>query len=170
VKPDSELIFGYPLIYAVEPEQIQFSPQEVSVLKRYFRQGGTLFVQDFHGDEEFKLFMTQIRKVLPNETVIELPISHQIFHTIYNINTIEQILNDNIAECRDCDKFEGGESGRIPKFFAMYDEFEHMNVIMAWNNDLGEGIENLNDPEYPLHMAASGAKYLVNIIVYMMTH
>ncbi len=170
VKADSEMIFLYPLIYAVEPEQMQLSPKEISVLKRYFANGGTLLVNDFHGDEEMAAFMTQIRKVLPDEFFFEMTTDHSIFHDYYDINTIEQVLNDVVAECQDCDKFEGGESGRTPHFYAMQDRKGNINVIMAWNNDLFEGIENISDKEYPAHMAVYGAKMAVNMILYVLTH
>ena len=44
------------------------------------------------------------------------------------------------------------------------------NVLMAWNEDLGDGLEWADDPEYPANYSAFAFKFVSNVIVYAMTH
>jgi len=41
---------------------------------------------------------------------------------------------------------------------------------MAWNTDLGDGLEWANDPDYPENYSAYAFKLLSNVIVYSMSH
>ena len=93
-----------------------------------------------------------------------------MFHAFYDIDSIIQVTNDGIAKCRDCDQWENGPSGRIPKILAIFDDRGRMNVLMAWNTDLGDGLEWADDPAYPSAYSTYSFKFLTNVIVYAMTH
>jgi len=41
---------------------------------------------------------------------------------------------------------------------------------MAWNTDLGDGLEWADDPSYPASYSTYAFKFLTNAIVYTMTH
>ncbi len=41
---------------------------------------------------------------------------------------------------------------------------------MAWNTDLGDGLEWADDPDYPAKYSAYSFKFLTNVVVYAMTH
>src|SRR5215471_4887355 len=115
VEPSSPQIFMYPLVYSVEPEQMVLGDEDAANLREYLSRGGLWFADDFHGDEEFNQFVAQIHRVLPDAKIVELNTSHPLFHCFYDINTIVQVTNDGIAKCRECDQWENGPSGRIPK-------------------------------------------------------
>jgi hypothetical protein len=170
VSPSSRDIFKYPLIYSVEPEQMMLGPADITNLQVYLSRGGIWFADDFHGDEEFDLFLQQIRRVLPDAKPVELDISHPLFHCFYDIENIVQVTNDSIAKCRDCDQWENGPSGKVPKVFAIFDPHGRINVLMAWNEDLGDGLEWADDPEYPANYSTYSFKFVTNVIVYSMTH
>jgi hypothetical protein len=170
VNPASPALFDYPLIYSVEPEQMVLGRREVENLREYLARGGFWFTDDFHGDEEFDQFLTQLRKVIPDAKPIELTTSHPLFHCFYDINEIIQVTNDSIAECPECDQWENGPSGRIPKDFAVFDEHGRMIVLMAWNTDLGDGLEWADDPKYPAEYSAYAFRFISNVVVYAMSH
>ncbi len=163
-------LFNYPLIYSVEPEQMVLGPEDAANLQEYLSRGGFWFADDFHGDEEMHQFLRQIDRVVPDATIVELDTTHPLFHAFYNIDTIIQVTNDGIAKCRECDQWENGPSGRIPKVFAVYDEHGRINILMAWNTDLGDGLEWADDPTYPANYSTYSFKFLTNVIVYAMTH
>ena len=129
-----------------------------------------IFADDFHGNEEFDLFWEQIQRVLPESSLVELDISHPIFHCFYDIPKIIQVTNDGIAECRECDQWENGPSGKVPKMFAVLDQRHRISVLMAWNTDLGDGLEWADDRNYPTEYATFAFKFLTNLIVYTMSH
>jgi len=170
VSPDSPDIFNYPLIYSVEPEQMVLTPNDAHNLREYLARGGFWFADDFHGDEELNQFLKQIRLVIPGATVIELDTSHPLFHAFYDIDSVIQVTNDGIAKCRDCDQWENGPSGRIPKILGIFDDRGRLNVLMAWNTDLGDGLEWADDPAYPVLYSTYSFKFVTNVIVYAMTH
>ena len=170
VSSDSPDIFNYPLIYSVEPEQMVLTPKDARNLREYLARGGFWFADDFHGDEELNQFLEQIGRVIPGARLVELDTSHPLFHAFYDIDSIIQVTNDEIAKCRDCEQWENGPSGRIPKVFAIFDDLGRMKVLMAWNTDLGDGLEWADDPAYPAVYSTYSFKFLTNVIVYTMTH
>jgi len=170
VDPSSPIIFDFPLIYSVEPEQMVLRPADVSNLRDYLARGGLWFADDFHGDEEFNQFMIQVRRVLPGATPVELDVSHPLFHCFFDIDKIIQVTNDSIAKCGECDQWENGPSGKEPKVFGILDDHGRVNVLMAWNTDLGDGLEWADDPTYPAEYSKYSFKFMTNVIVYSMSH
>ena len=106
LEPSSPDIFKYPLLYTVEPEQMVLRQTDIANLAEYLARGGLWFADDFHGNEEFDLFWEQIQRVLPESSLVELDISHPIFHCFYDIPKIVQVTNDGIAKCRQCEQWE----------------------------------------------------------------
>jgi len=170
VEPSGPDVFRYPLIYSVEPEQMVLGPREITTLREYLDRGGLWFADDFHGDEEYDQFLQQIRKVIPGASPVELDVSHPLFHCFYDIEEVIQVPNDSIAKCAECEQWENGPSGRIPKVFAVLDQHERIKVLMAWNTDLGDGLEWADDPEYPAYYSKYAFKFVSNVIVYTMSH
>jgi Domain of unknown function (DUF4159) len=163
-------IFNYPLIYTVEPEQMVLSQGDAEILRQYLDRGGMWFADDFHGDYEFNQFVEQINRVIPHAAIVELDTSHPLFHAAYDIDTIVQVTNDAIAECPECDQWENGPSGKIPKVFAVHDHRGRIIILMAWNTDLGDGLEWADDPAYPAYYSTYAFKFVTNLVVYAMTH
>jgi len=163
-------IFDYPLIYSVEPEQMILGPRDIANLREYLARGGLWFADDFHGDEEYEQFLHQIQRVIPGASPVELDTSHPLFHCFYDIDKIIQVTNDSIAKCPDCEQWENGPSGRIPKVFGVFDQDGRIKVLMAWNTDLGDGLEWADDPLYPAYYSAYAFKFVSNVIVYAMSH
>jgi len=170
VDPASPVIFNYPFIYSVEPEQMGLGPQEIANLREYLARGGLWFADDFHGDEEFDQFLKQLRLVIPDAKPVELTISHPLFHCFYDIDQIIQVTNDSIAKCSECDQWENGPSGKIPKVFAIFDQSGRIVVLMAWNTDLGDGLEWADDREYPGEYSAYAFRFVSNVVVYALSH
>lgn len=170
IDSSSPNMFDYPLIYSVEPEQMDLGPADVTNLRRYLSRGGIWFADDFHGDEEFCQFLEQIRRVLPDASPVELDTSHPLFHTFYDIDRIIQVTNNGIAECQECDQWENGPSGKDPKVFAILDQHQRISILMAWNTDLGDGLEWADDRRYPANYSKYAFKFVTNVIVYAMTH
>jgi len=169
-EPSKDDIFQYPLIYSVEPEQMILGERDITNLREYLNRGGLWFADDFHGDEEYDLFLQQIRRVLPEASPVELDTSHPLFHCFYDIDKIVQVTNDSIAKCTACEQWENGPSGKIPKVFAVFDQKGRIKVLMAWNTDLGDGLEWADDPEYPAYYSTYAFKFVSNVIVYAMSH
>jgi hypothetical protein len=170
VEPSSRALLDFPLIYSVEPEQMVLRPNDIANLRLYLERGGLWFADDFHGDEEFDAFLQQLRRVIPDAEPVELTTSHPLFHCFYDIDKIIQVTNDSIAKCAECDQWENGPSGKEPKVFAIFDAKGRISVLMAWNTDLGDGLEWADDPQYPATYSAYAFRFLSNVVVYSMSH
>jgi len=170
VEPSSPDLFNFPMVYSVEPEQMVLGADDAANLREFLARGGLWFADDFHGDEEFNQFVTQIHRVLPDAKIVELDVSHPLFHCFYNIEKIIQVTNDGIAKCKECDQWENGPSGKEPKVFAVLDQQGRISILMAWNTDLGDGLEWADDPTYPAPYSTYAFKFVTNVIVYAMTH
>src|SRR5437870_4151300 len=115
-------------------------------------------------------FPTRRSSDLPWASPVELDTSHPLFHCFYDIDEIIQVTNDSIAKCPECEQWENGPSGKIPKVFAIFDQDGRISILMAWNTDLGDGLEWADDPSYPASYSTYAFKFLTNAIVYTMTH
>jgi hypothetical protein len=54
--------------------------------------------------------------------------------------------------------------------FAVYDDRGRIVVLLAWNTDLGDGLEWADDPEYPAEYSAYAFRFISNVVVYTMSH
>src|SRR3712207_5264968 len=68
-----ERIFEYPLLYFVEPGFMDLSDEEAARLREYVMRGGFLFFDDFWGEAEWENVQTQMKKVLPEYEIKDLP-------------------------------------------------------------------------------------------------
>ncbi|GAI46040.1 unnamed protein product, partial [marine sediment metagenome] len=74
--------FSYPYLYMTGHGNIKFSDEEVLRLRRYLQSGGFLHADDNYGMD--KSFRREIKRVFPNNELIELPFNHPIFHIFYD--------------------------------------------------------------------------------------
>src|SRR5207247_6411146 len=64
VSPASGLIFNYPLIYSVEPEQMVLGPSDITNLREYLAMGAIRLADDFHGDDVYTTLMIVNHRVV----------------------------------------------------------------------------------------------------------
>ena len=86
-----EELFDYPFIYIIEPGRLMFSEEEVVALRRYLNKGGFLMVDDFWGEDEWDNFHREIKRVFPDREPEEVPLEHEIFHIVYDLDKKPQI-------------------------------------------------------------------------------
>ena len=65
VNLDSDDIFNYPWVYAVQVQTWSFTDEEAKRLREYLLKGGFLMVDDFHGTADWENFMNGMRQVFP---------------------------------------------------------------------------------------------------------
>jgi len=165
-----ETIYRYPFLYVVEPEQMNLSETQVLLLREWLARGGFLWLDDFHGDYEMQTVQNVLARILPGSEILELWPQHPLFHCFFRIDKIERVLNDQLAMCTGCEKWENGPSGETPKVFAIFDKSGNISVLMVWNSDTGDGLEFADNPKYPIDMAMFAARLMTNIVVYATTH
>jgi len=166
---DPEL-FNYPFIYMLEPGRLVFSEDEVECLRCYLLNGGFLMVDDFWEEDEWDNFYYEIKRVFPDREPVELPLSHAIFHAVFDLKEKPQIPSIGIA-------LEYGvtyerNDARTPHYKALYDDKGRMMAIICHNTDLGDGWEREGENEWYFHEFSEKKAYPlgINIVFYAMTH
>ena len=71
-------IINYPFIHMTGHGNVIFSPQEQKNLRTYLLGGGFLHIDDNYGMDKF--IRPQLKKLFPELNLVELPVSHPIYH------------------------------------------------------------------------------------------
>jgi hypothetical protein len=91
-------LFDYPYIYAVEVGQMELNQEEADRLREYLLRGGFWHVDDFWGLRQWDQFERQMKKIFPDRPIVDLPLTHEVFHTFFDIKEILQPPNDYQGE------------------------------------------------------------------------
>ena len=163
-----EKLFQYPYVYAVEVGYMNLSIPEAERLREYLLRGGFMHADDFWGLYEFRNFQREMAKVFPDRRMEELPLTHEIFHTFYDVNTVMQIPNVSNA-CRGGRTWEDPSDTR-PRIFGIKDDQERLMVVVTYNSDLGDAWEYMDLPCYPEKYSGQAYRMGINFMIYSMTH
>lgn len=166
-------LFDYPFIYIVEPGQLVFSEEEVKILRRYLLNGGFLMVDDFWGEDEWYNFYREIKRVFPTREPVELPLSHPIFHAVFDLKEKPQIPSIGVAlQGRSYGITWERDDARVPHYKAIYDDKGRIMSIICHNTDLGDGWEREGEDEWYFREFSEKKAYPlgINIVFYAMTH
>jgi hypothetical protein len=156
----------YPFLYAVEVGRMALNESEVSGLRDYLLAGGFLVVDDFWGSYEWANFEAEMARVLPGRPIVDLPLDHPLFSTVYEIDELLQVPGVHNA---------GGDrtwerDGYTPACRGIYDDAGRLLVVVNWNTDLGDAWEWAENPYYPLRFSTFAYQLGINAIVYGMSH
>jgi len=89
VEAGSNDIFNYPFVHMTGHGNVVFSNAEVENLRTYLLGGGFLHIDDNYGMNEY--IRVELKKVFPNQELVELPSNHPVFHQKYNFNGLPKI-------------------------------------------------------------------------------
>ena len=163
---DSDKIYDYPWVYAVQVANWSFTDDEAKRLREYLLKGGFLMVDDFHGTEDWDRFMAGMRQVFPDRPVEDLADSDEIFHVLYDLSNRFQIPGEQYVNTgRTYEK-----DGYVPKWRAIRDDKGRIMVAICHNMHLGDAWEWADIAEYPENFSSMAFRIGVNYIVYGMTH
>lgn len=163
---DSDEIYDYPWIYAVEVGYWQISDSQAKRLRDYLDRGGFLMADDFHGTREWDAFMEGLRRIFPDRPVVELEDSSRIFHVLYDLP--DRIQIPGVFYIRRGVTYE--RDGIEPRWRAVFDDKGRIQVAICHNMDLGDAWEWADLPEYPEKFTSMAYRIGINYILYSMTH
>jgi Domain of unknown function (DUF4159) len=160
-------IYNWPFLYAVEVGHWALTDTEINMLRDYLLHGGFLMVDDFHGTEEWAVFMASMGRVFPDRPIVDLQPDNPIFHVLYDIN-------DRLQAPGSWNWFENHRTyekdGYNPEFRGILDDKGRVMVAICHNMDLGDAWEWSDDPRYPEKFAGFAYRIAVNYTIYDMTH
>jgi hypothetical protein len=189
---DPEL-FDYPWIYMVEPGGLSLKDEEIPILRKYLLNGGVLMADDFWGQKQWDNFERNIKRALPEREFTELPMSHPLFHCVFDLkgpkNSLQtpnvrqgiRSLNPNNRDYGvtweyyhdDYDNYDGsGAAAHDMHVRAIFDDHERIMVIATHNCDNGDSWEREGEDDGFFHEFSEkrGFPLGINIIFYLMTH
>ena len=79
VEATGDELFAYPFLFLTGHGNIALSEAEVRTLRTYLEQGGFLYADDDYGMDG--AFRRELARILPGETLVELPFSHPLYAT-----------------------------------------------------------------------------------------
>lgn len=151
-------LFKFPLAYMSEPGYWTQTDQEAENLRRYLQKGGFLIFDDFRGGDWVN-FENELKRVLPDARVVELDITNPIFHSFFDVETLDFV------------QFYGrGEKALFLGVFEDNDPQKRLLLIANYNNDIGEYWEYSDTGWTPIDLSNEAYKLGVNYVVYGMTH
>ena len=166
IRLDDPNVRRFPFLYALEVGDMYMSEAEAQGLRDYLLAGGFLMIDDFWGTWEWSNFEAEIRRVLPEHPIVDIPLSHPIFNTVYNIDEIVQVPSIGNAQGGPTWERDGYE----PQVKGIFDDDGRLMVMINWNTDIGDAWEWAESPYYPLRYSTYAIEITINIIVYAMSH
>jgi hypothetical protein len=125
VEPGSPEIFDYPFIHMTGHGNVVFSNEEAENIRNYLMAGGFLHVDDNYGLDPF--FRREVKKLFPNEELIEIPFTHPIYHQKFN-------FNNGLPKVHEHDK-------NPPQGFGIVVD-GRLLLFYSYESDLGDGWES----------------------------
>ncbi len=153
VEANSYEIFEYPIVYLTGHGNMEFSPEEINILRDYLLGGGFLFMDDNYGLHKFA--MREMKKIFPKITPVSLPVSHPLFYQVFS-------FPQGLPKIHEHD-------GKPAQLFGWFVN-NRLVAVLTYEADLGDGWEDPivhNDPE-PIRQKA--LKIGTNILYYVFTH
>src|SRR6185369_15916734 len=88
---DDGPMFDYPWLYAVEVGHWGISPEQGKKIREFLDRGGFLMVDDFHGTQEWAVFMEGMRQIFPDRSIVDIPDDDPIFHNVSDLSHRVQV-------------------------------------------------------------------------------
>ena len=167
IDPDSDELFNWPWLYAVEVGHWELTDSQAQRVRKYLDRGGFLMVDDFHGEQEWAVFMESLRRVFPDQLPMEIPDSDPIFHVIFDLEKRIQVPGyQYVRSGRTYERIDGTQA----HWRGIFDDKGRVQVAICHNVDLGDAWEWSDAPEYPEPFAGMAYRIGLNYITYAMTH
>ena len=145
----------FPVAYMSEPGFWTMNDAEAEGFRAYLQKGGFVIFDDFRGDHRDNL-VHQMRRVLPDARWVPLDASHPIFHSFFEIDSLE--VEGYYGPTEWTGIFEDNDPAR------------RLLAVANYNHDLGELWEYSDTGYVPVDLSNEAYKFGVNYVMYAMTH
>jgi hypothetical protein len=164
---DDPELFKYPVAYIIEPGWWTMTDGETAAFRTYLQKGGFVIVDDFKvrgwgggmGGGGWENFEEQMQRVLPGVRFAEMKSSHPIFHSFFEIHSL-----DNFPQAYNAGPavFRGVYEDNDPK--------KRLQMIINYNTDISQFWEWSGRGLRPVGDTNEAYKLGVNYIIYGLTH
>lgn len=156
VQLDDPGIMDYPFLYFSEPGTWEITVEEARNLREYLQRGGFAMFDDFDGRRDWQVFYGCLKQVVPERELELLSVDDPIFHCFYDIESLDMVPPQQYRAA--------------PLFYGLRDDSGRLQVIVNFNNDLGDFWEWSDEAIFPISLSNEAYKFGVNYVVYALTH
>jgi hypothetical protein len=150
---ESNEIFSFPITFLTGHGNVVFSEKAVKILKDYFENGGFMIIDDDYGLD--KSIRREIKKIFPNNDLVELPFNHDIYHSYYNFENGPPKTHEH--------------DNKPPRGFGLY-LGEKMVLFYTTESNPSDGWANQDVHNDPEEKRLEALKFGTNIIIYALSN
>ncbi len=158
--------YDWPWLYGVEVGHWNLSDAQAKSLREFLLRGGFFMCDDFHGTEEWAVFLAGMKRVFPDREIVDLDNNDPIFHIVYDLSDRYQVPGEQYVRSGNTYEYDGYK----PYWRGIYDDHGRVMVAICHDMDLGDSWEHADNPEYPQQFSALGIRIGVNYVTYAMSH
>jgi uncharacterized protein DUF4159 len=151
LKLTDPLLWNHPFLFVAGHGNINFTSEEVDLLRRYLLSGGFLYADDCYGMD--KSFRREMKRVFPDQELVELPRSHPIFHTVYRVAGMPKVHKHDNKPAQGLGIFH---EGRLVVFYG-------------YESDIHDGWEDAQVHADPPQNREAAFRMGVNIFMFAMS-
>jgi Domain of unknown function (DUF4159) len=154
---DDPKLCDYPIAYMSEPGYWTMSDAEAAGLRAYLLKGGFIMFDDFR-DQHWYTMEEQMRRVLPDLRWIQIGADSQIFHSFFEIDSLDLLTSYGPHK---------------PEYWALFENNDPRKRVIAlanFNNDIGEYWEFSDQGLFPVDISNEAYKFGVNYFIYGLIH
>ena len=146
-------IFNFPITFLTGHGNVVFSDKNVKLLRDYFENGGFMIIDDDYGLD--KSFRREIKKVFPNNDLVELPFNHDIYHSFYDFENGPPKTHEH--------------DNKPPRGYGLF-LGERMVLFYITESNPSDGWANQDVHNDPEEKRLEALKFGTNIIVYVLSN
>jgi hypothetical protein len=143
-------IVNYPFVHMTGHGNVVFSANDILNLKNYLTSGGFLHIDDNYGMDAY--IRKEIKKVFPNNALVEIPSNHLIFQEPYS-------FPNGLPKIHEHDNNK-------PQAFGIFIN-GRLVLLYTFECDLGDGWEDTEVHNNPIQVREKALKMGANIINYV---
>lgn len=171
VRPTDPELYQCPFLMATDVGELGFDAEEGAAIRDYLLKGGFLWADDFWGSAAWRQFSTEIQRVLPDFSIVDLPPDHPLFSSLYRVSDVPQIPSINRWRSNGGSTSELGFDSRNPSLRAILDDDGRILVLITHNTDISDGWEReAYDSRYFLEFSSRAYAVAMNVLVWVMSH
>ncbi len=163
---DGDEVYNWPWLYGVEVGHWDLTDSQAAKLRDFLLRGGFFMCDDFHGTDEWNVFIAGMNRVFPDRPIVDIDNKDPIFHTIFDLDDRYQVPGEQFIYTHR--RYE--KDGFDAHWRGIYDDKGRLMVAICHDMDLGDSWEHADNPKYPEQFSALGLRIGVNYVTYAMTH
>lgn len=153
VEITSDRLFTYPFVFMTGHGNIVLSDAEARRLRTYLENGGFLYADDDYGMDQ--AFRREIRKVFPDQQLVELPFSYGLFHCHFTFPAGTPKIHEH--------------DGKPPQAFGLFHN-GRLVVLYTYESNPSDGWDDPDVHNTPTDKRDEALRFGTNIVVWSLTN